>query len=96
MTEPTILIHFNPETWTPAAIFYNGATDLETAKLRKIADMMLKAAKANAMKKLWVILKQIPMRFRLRRLERKITPIFNRDLSLKIDQALNRLEGSRP
>lgn len=43
MIEPTILIQFNPETWTPTAIFYNGATDTETARMREIADMMLKA-----------------------------------------------------
>jgi hypothetical protein len=39
---PSILIQFDPATWTPTTIFYNGATDTETAKLREIADMMVK------------------------------------------------------
>jgi hypothetical protein len=42
-TEPTILFQFARETWTPTAIFHSGATDTETARLREIADMMLKA-----------------------------------------------------
>jgi hypothetical protein len=43
MSEPTILIQFNPETWTPLMIFYNGATDEETSKLKEIVITMLKA-----------------------------------------------------
>lgn len=41
--DPSITIMFNLETLTPTAILYNSATDTETAKLRSIADMMLKA-----------------------------------------------------
>jgi hypothetical protein len=41
-TEPTILFQFDREAWTPTVIFYNGATDTETARLQEIADMMLK------------------------------------------------------
>ncbi|MEI6314841.1 MAG: hypothetical protein WCO89_08230 [Syntrophus sp. (in: bacteria)] len=43
MTEPNIMAQFDRETWAPTAIFYNGATDTETAKLKEIVDMMLKA-----------------------------------------------------
>lgn len=43
MSEPTILIQFDRETWLPLATFPNGETDIETAKLLEIADMMLKA-----------------------------------------------------
>jgi hypothetical protein len=41
MTEPTILIQFDPETWMPTAIFYNGMTDKQTDTLREIADRMI-------------------------------------------------------
>jgi len=47
MTDPTTLIQFDRETLTPAAIFYNGVTDTETAKLRGIVDVMLKALLAR-------------------------------------------------
>lgn len=44
MTEPTIRIQFDRETLTPSAIFCdNGETDIETAALRKIADIMVAA-----------------------------------------------------
>jgi len=43
LSEPTILIQFDRETWLPLATFPNGETDIETAKLLEIADMMLKA-----------------------------------------------------
>lgn len=43
MAEPAILIQFDRETFTPKSIFYNGATDKETARLQDVADMMLKA-----------------------------------------------------
>lgn len=43
MNEITVLIELDARTWMPSAIFYNGATDTETAKLRGIAELMLKA-----------------------------------------------------
>jgi hypothetical protein len=42
MNSPSLLIQFDPNTWTPAAIFPNGQTDQETARLQVIADKMLK------------------------------------------------------
>ena len=43
MSELAIRIQFDRETLTPMAIFYDNAeTDVEQAKLRKIADIMLK------------------------------------------------------
>jgi len=45
------------------------------------------------MTKLLTILKQIPLRFRLRRLEKKINGGWDRDLSLRIDTVLCLLEG---
>ena len=45
------------------------------------------------MKKLWAIVKRIPMKFRLWNLEKKIDRGWDRDLSLQIDQVLNHLEG---
>lgn len=39
---PSLTIEFNPETWTPTA-YLNGATDIETARLKEIADKMLEA-----------------------------------------------------
>lgn len=91
-----ITIMFNRETLTSTAIFYNGATDTETAKLEEIAYRMFGAVKANAMKKLWSIVKRMPLKFRLWRLEKKIGRGWDRGLSLQIDQILNRLEGGQP
>ena len=45
MNEPAVLIEFDHETWAPTAIFPNGRTDQETAKLREIADRMVEAVK---------------------------------------------------
>jgi len=47
------------------------------------------------MTKLLTILKQIPLRFRLRRLEKKINGGWDRNISLRIDSVLARLEESR-
>lgn len=99
MTEPTILIQFNPETLTPTAIFYNGVTETQTAKLREIANMMLVGLSDRMMRaprhmaKLLVAAKRPFLKIRLRLLERKITPVYDQELSLKIDQIITRLEG---
>lgn len=50
----------------------------------------------GAMAKLLTILKRIPLKFRLWRLEKKIDRVWDRDLSLQIDQTLRNLEGSQP
>ncbi len=42
--EPTIRIQFDRETFKPTGIFYDNAeTDVEQARLQKIANVMLKA-----------------------------------------------------
>lgn len=41
MNCPALLIQYDPETWTPTAIFCMGRTDEETAKIQEIADIML-------------------------------------------------------
>jgi len=42
MNCPSLLIQYDPLAWTPTAIFPMGRTDEETAKLKKIADRMIK------------------------------------------------------
>jgi hypothetical protein len=41
--QPSITIMFDPETRIPKAVLINGRTDLQTAKLREIADRMVGA-----------------------------------------------------
>lgn len=41
MTPPSLLIQYDPATWTPTTIFYNGETDTETAKFQEITARML-------------------------------------------------------
>jgi hypothetical protein len=41
--QPSLLIQFDPTIWKPTAIFTNGSTDEETAKLREITDKLLRA-----------------------------------------------------
>jgi len=45
MNQPSLLIEFNPDTWTPTAVFPNAQTDKEAAKLKVIADEIIKAVK---------------------------------------------------
>jgi hypothetical protein len=40
--QPSITIMFDPETRIPKTFLINGGTDTATAKLREIADMMVK------------------------------------------------------
>ncbi len=42
MNPPSLLIQYDPTTWTPTAVLLNGETDLETAKLREITARMLR------------------------------------------------------
>lgn len=44
---PTIIIQFDPETWKPIAVFPNGCSNEETAKLCEIADKMLAKLEGN-------------------------------------------------
>ena len=39
---PSLLIQYDPTTWKPTAIFYNGATDTETALLQEVIAPMLR------------------------------------------------------
>lgn len=38
---PSLLIQFDGEKLTPSAVFFNGRTDEETAKLQEIAGKMM-------------------------------------------------------
>ena len=44
MNSPSLLIEFDAETRAPA-VYLNGATDTETARLKRFADRMLEAIK---------------------------------------------------
>ena len=46
-TELSLLITFDPDTWTPADIYPNAKTDKEEARLKEIADQMIAAIKEN-------------------------------------------------
>ena len=40
---PTLFIQFNSRTWKPTMVIINGETDLESAELKKFADIVLVA-----------------------------------------------------
>lgn len=44
---PTLIIQFDLETWKPTTVIINGNTNLETAKVREIADNMLVVLEVN-------------------------------------------------
>lgn len=44
---PSIIIQCDPETLKPTAVFLNGDTDAETAKLKALADKMLAAVEGQ-------------------------------------------------
>ncbi|MCX5827678.1 MAG: hypothetical protein NTV58_06720 [Deltaproteobacteria bacterium] len=43
MTDPSLLIRFDPATWRPSSVCPVGQTDVETTRLRELADRMLDA-----------------------------------------------------
>lgn len=47
MKSPSLLIQFDPTTWAPTKILFNGETDQLTAKLQEIADRMIEAIRED-------------------------------------------------